>query len=70
MDVQTAKLELVKRILSLDDERLIQGLLDLISPSEESPKLSATERAEIQLGLKQLDARKRIPLDEFLKKVS
>ncbi len=70
MDIQAAKLELVKRILDLDDNKLIQGLLDLISTEKETESLSTQEKDEILLGLRQLDAGRRISLDDFLKKVS
>ncbi|WPR75645.1 hypothetical protein [Algoriphagus sp. NG3] len=70
MDTKAAKLELVKRILDLDDNKLIQGLLDLISTEKETESLSTQEKDEILLGLRQLDAGRRISLDDFLKKVS
>ena len=70
MDANAIKLELVKCILDLEDNNLIQGLLDLVTPDKETASFSSQEKNEILLGLRQLDAGKRISLNDFLKKVS
>ena len=72
MDIQTTKIELVKLILNIDNKRIVEKILNLIK-SEQSDfwnELSRQEQKEIQLGIKQLDAGRRISFNDFLKKVS
>jgi hypothetical protein len=58
MNFQTSKIELVKRIIEINDPKLVEKLL------------LALRKEEVQEGIKQLDAGQGIPLSEFLKKVS
>lgn len=72
MDIESAKLELVKLIVNIDNKRVIDGLIKAIKSGEGDfwPSLSQGVKDEIRLGIKQLDAGQRIRLDEFIAKVS
>jgi len=72
MDIQAAKIELVKLILSINNHRLIENMIKVLKSGDEDfwVKLSTQEQEEIRLGLKQLDAGERVLLSDFLKKVS
>lgn len=72
MDIESAKLELVKLIVNIDNKRVIDGLIKAIKSGEGDfwPSLSEGVKDEIRLGIKQLDAGQRIRLDEFIAKVS
>ena len=72
MDIQTTKIELVKLILNIDNKSIVEKIFNLIK-SEQSDfwnELSRQEQEEIRLGIKQLDAGRRISFNDFLKKVS
>ena len=72
MDIQASKLELVKLIVNIDNQSVIDRILK-VSKSEQEDfwlGLSPKEKEEIEIGIKQLDAGHRTSLDEFLKKVS
>lgn len=72
MDIQTAKLELVKLIIGIDNKSIIYKLLSALK-SENNDfwlDLSESEKQEIQFGIDQLDSGHRVSLDDFLKKVS
>lgn len=72
MDIQTAKLELVKLIIGIDNKSIIDKLLSALK-SENNDfwlDLSESEKQEIQFGIDQLDSGHRVSLDDFLKKVS
>jgi len=72
MNTQASKLELVKLIVDIDNDQIIEKLLDVLKSEEKDfwIALSESEKKEIELGIKQLDAGQRISLDDFLKKVS
>jgi hypothetical protein len=72
MNTQASKLELVKLIVDIDNDQIIEKLLDVLKSEEKDfwIALSESEKREIELGIKQLDAGQRISLDDFLKKVS
>lgn len=72
MDIQASKLELVKLIVSTDNHQIIKRLLNALKSEEDDfwIALSESEKEEIKLGIKQLDAGQRISLDDFMKKVS
>lgn len=72
MDIESAKLELVKLIVNIDNKRVIDGLIEAIKSGEGDfwPSLSQGVKDEIRLGIKHLDAGQRIRLDEFIAKVS
>lgn len=72
MDIQASKLELVKMIVNIDNQNVIDKLLNVLKSNQEDfwLELSPQEKEEIEIGIKQLDAGHRTSLDEFLKKVS
>ncbi len=72
MDLQTSKLELVKLIVNIENQNLIDKLIRVLKSEKEDFwfELTEQEKQEIELGIKQLDSGKRISLDDFLKKVS
>jgi len=72
MDIQTAKLELVKRIINIDDALLIERLIEAIDAQKESynEPLNEYVKEEIELGLNELNNGNRIHFDDFLKKIS
>ncbi|MEZ5007311.1 MAG: hypothetical protein R2728_01595 [Chitinophagales bacterium] len=72
MDIQTSKIELTKLILGIENKKVIDKIINLIK-SEQSDfwnDLSPNEKDEIQLGINQLNAGKRVSLEEFIKRVS
>ncbi len=72
MDIQSAKLELVRFILELEDVVLIEKIRVLLSTDQSDfwQGLTEAERAEIAIGIKQLDAGMRTSAEDFLKRVS
>jgi len=72
MDIKHSKLELVRLILNIDNQKIIDKLIAVLKSGEEDfwLDLSEQEKKEIELGIKQLDSGERISFDDFLKKVS
>jgi len=72
MDLQTSKVELVKMILSIENQSVLDKIMHLLK-SEKSDfwlDLSQNERKNIQLGINQLNKGEGIELKDFVKKVS
>ncbi len=72
MDIQTAKIELAKLILSIDSPSLIAKIKELLTKESSDfwHTLSESEKQEIMFGIDQLDNGQRISFEEFLSKVS
>ncbi len=72
MDIQTTKIELAKIILSIENTEFIEKIKNFISKEKDDfwNDLTLSEKAEIELGIKQLDNGERILYDDFLKKIS
>lgn len=72
MDIDTTKLELVKTILSIDNNELIQKLADFLKKEKVDfwDELSENQKNEISRGINELDQKKRVSYDAFLKKFS
>lgn len=72
MDIQTSKIELAKIILSIENTEFIEKIKNFISNEKRDfwDDLTSSEKAEIELGIKQLDSGKRVSYDDFLKKIS
>lgn len=72
MDTNSAKIELVKLIIEIEDPALIQKIQHMLmdESSKFKKSLNTDERDEIELGLKQLNRGERIAFEDFLKKVS
>jgi len=72
MDIQTSKIELAKIILSIENTEFIEKIKNFISKEKKDfwDDLTASEKAEIELGIKQLDNGERTSYNDFLKKIS
>ncbi len=72
MDIQSSKLELVKLILEIDNQSVLNKILDALKADDNDffLELSSQEKTEIELGLNQLNSGKRISLEDYMKKVS
>jgi hypothetical protein len=72
MDLQTSKLELVKLIVEIDNQKVIEKLIESLKSTKDDfwLELSDLEKKEIQLGIDQLDNGNRVSLEEFIRKVS
>src|SRR5690606_1481747 len=72
MDIQTAKLELLKAILDSENSEFIQRVSDFVKKEKNDfwNELSLSEQKEIKKGIEDLDNGKRISYDSFLKKIS
>ena len=71
MGLERRKLNLINWISSLKDESLLKGIES--TRSEENnwwEQISTEERAEIELGLSQLDKGEYIPHEQVMKKYS
>ncbi len=72
MDIQTSKIELVKLILNIDNDKFIKKVTDFIN-NEKSDfwnELTKSEQAEIKKGIEQLNKGKRTSYEEVLKRIS
>lgn len=72
MDIQTSKIELVKLILDIENDKFIEKIVDFIKKEKVDfwNELSLSEQEEIEKGIEQLDQGKRVAYDDFLKKIS
>ncbi|MCF6214509.1 MAG: hypothetical protein L3J45_10860 [Flavobacteriaceae bacterium] len=72
MDIQTSKIELAKIILNIENTEFIEKIKNFISKEKKDfwDDLTSSEKAEIELGIKQLDNGERISYNDFLKKTS
>lgn len=72
MDLQTAKIELTKLILSIENPMIIEKIKDLLvnETSDFWSEMTKEEKDELKLGIKQLNEGQRISFKDFLKKVS
>ncbi|MBG6111286.1 hypothetical protein H4V97_000392 [Flavobacterium sp. CG_23.5] len=72
MDIQSSKIELVKKILNIDNIDVIQKVTDFINKENADfwNELSLEEQSEIKKGIQDLDNGLRIEYSEFLKKIS
>ena len=72
MDIQSAKIELTKLILDINDPSLILKIKDMLSNElkKDHKNLSDQEAQEIKLGLEQLERGERISFDDFMKSIS
>lgn len=72
MDIIASKIELVKMILNIDNDKFIKRGMDFVN-NEKSDfwhELSETEQAEIKKGIEQLDKGKRTSYDDVIKEIS
>ena len=71
MDLQTAKFELTKLILSIENPTIIEKIKDLLinETSDFWSEMTKEEKDELKLGIKQLNEGQRISFKDFLRKV-
>jgi hypothetical protein len=71
MDLQTAKIELTKLILSIENPTIIEKIKDLLinETSDFWSEMTKEEKDELKLGIKQLNEGQRISFKDFLRKV-
>ncbi len=72
MDSQTLKIELVKMILNIENDKFIEKIKDFIQKENVDfwDELSLSEQKEIAKGIEELDKGKRVEFNDFLKKIS
>lgn len=72
MDLKTSKIELVKIILNIDNDKFIKKVTDFINDEKSDfwNELSKSEQAEIKKGIEQLNTGKRTSYEEVLKRIS
>jgi hypothetical protein len=72
MDIQTSKIELVKMILNIENDKFIEKITEFVKKEKVDfrNELSLSEQKEIEKGIKQLNKGKRVEFNDFLKKIS
>lgn len=72
MDIKTSKIELVKMILNIENDRFINKITDFIKKEKDDfwNELSEADQQEILEALEQLDSGKKVTYADFLKKIS
>ncbi|PJC62650.1 MAG: hypothetical protein CO022_03400 [Flavobacteriales bacterium CG_4_9_14_0_2_um_filter_32_27] len=72
MNIQTSKIELVKMILNIENDKFLEKITEFIKKEKVDfwDELSLSEQKEIEKGIDQLDKGKKIAYDDFLKKIS
>ena len=72
MDIQTSKIELAKLILNIENKSVLEKIINVLKTEQSDfwNELSKDEKAEIKMGIEQLDSGKRISAEDFLRRVS
>lgn len=72
MNIQTSKIELVKMILNIENDKFLKKITEFIKKEKVDfwNELSLSEQKEIEKGIDQLDKGKKIAYNDFLKKIS
>jgi len=72
MNIQTSKIELVKIILNIENDKFIDKITKFIQKEKIDfwNELSLSEQKEIEKGIKELNKGKRVEFTDFLKKIS
>lgn len=72
MDIQSSKIELVKIILNIENDKFIEKITEFIQKEKIDfwDELSVSEQEEIEKGITELNNGKRVKFNEFLKKIS
>ena len=72
MDIQSSKIELVKIILNIENDKFIEKITEFIQKEKVDfwDELSVAEQEEIEKGITELNNGKRVEFNEFLKKIS
>jgi hypothetical protein len=72
MNIPTSKIELVKMILNIENDKFIAKITEFIKKEKVDfwNELSLSEQNEIQKGIEELDKEKRVEYADFLKNIS
>jgi len=72
MNIQTSKIELVKMILNIENDKFIKKITEFIQKEKVDfwNELSLSEQKEIERGIKELNKGKKVEFNDFLKKIS
>ena len=72
MDIQSSKIELVKIILNIENDKFIEKITEFIQKEKADfwDELSVAEQEEIEKGITELNKGKRVKFNDFLKKIS
>ena len=72
MNIQTSKIELVKMILNIENDKFIAKITEFIQKEKVDfwNELTLSEQKEIEKGIKELNKGKRVEFNDFLKKIS
>lgn len=72
MDIQSSKIELVKIILNIEDDKFIKKITEFIQKEKADfwDELSIAQQEEIEKGITELNKGKRVEFNDFLKKIS
>ncbi|AOR29343.1 mannonate dehydratase [Formosa sp. Hel1_33_131] len=72
MNIQTSKIELVKMILNIENDKFIKKITEFIQKEKVDfwNELSVSEQKEIEKGIQELNSGKRVEFNDFLKKIS
>jgi len=72
MNIQTSKIELVKLILNIENDKFIEKITEFIQKEKVDfwNELSLDDQKEIEKGIEQLNKEKRVEFNNFLKKIS
>ena len=72
MDIQNAKIELVKMILNTNNQPLIEKVHAIFKSESVSqqPEFTQDQIEEIKLGLEQLEKGQGMPFKDYLKEIS
>ncbi len=72
MDIRTSKIDLVKMILNIENDKFIEKITEFVQKEKVDfwNELSLSEQKEIEKGIKQLNKGKRVEFNDFLKKIS
>ncbi len=72
MDIQAIKIELVKAILAVDNVDFIKKVSDFVKQEKGDfwNQLSISQQQEIEQGIEELNAGKKISFDSVLSKIS
>lgn len=71
MTIQAVKLEIVKQVLSTENPKVLQQILNLVKSEKEDfwNDLTKSEQQEILTGIEQLDSGKRKSYESVMKKL-
>lgn len=71
MDIQTTKLELLKTIMEIESQEVIEKVAAFVKREQKDfwDELSVAQQMDIQKGIADLDAGRRVSYEDFLKKI-